>query len=300
MSHPELPGWYPDPSGGPAARHWNGSAWDEQPAQDFPEPEVPKPGRSWVWPVAISAAAVGAAVGATLLTLHWSAKDPPSQSATAATVTSIVQLPPPQPSPTEKAAADVKASMQRKFDTDPDLAKTGLTVTDVTLVHNNGNEYKGIATVRTRDGALHQVPVDVTADGANTLWETPPGSFLFAAPFYQDTPTPTPSSMPGADETGFFGGPRCMEGNRATLLIRTALSEVAICRVDGSHDRYSYNGQRLSDGAHISLPAQPTATDGFIATNSADGTQYVVSPRTLTITGGNGDSSTETVIAVGP
>ncbi|MGV0848583.1 hypothetical protein [Mycolicibacterium phlei] len=79
--------------------------------------------------------------------------------------------------------------MQKDFDSDPDLS--GLKVTKVTLVHKSGNEYKGIATVRTSDGESHDVPVDVTADDNNLLWETPPGALAFAYP-----PPPSPTVKP--------------------------------------------------------------------------------------------------------
>ncbi len=188
MSQP-AGGWYPDPLGGPAARYRNGTGWDGT-AEEFPRAGVAddrascgRANRRWLWTLGVAVTAVGAAVGATLLTLQFSEK-PTAAPPVPATVTSIAPAPPsPQQSSAEKkAAADVKTSMQHKLDTDPDFARASLTVIDVTLVQKSGNEYKGIATVRSRDGADHQVPVDVTSDSANTLWETPPGGHSSSPP----------------------------------------------------------------------------------------------------------------------
>lgn len=96
-------------------------------------------------------------------------------------------------SPSEAAATTVKSSMQHKLDTDPNLSPLNLTVVDVILVNKAGNEYKGIATVKTPEGPDHDVAVDVTADGTNVLWETAPGAFAFAA-----QPSPPPPRPPAA------------------------------------------------------------------------------------------------------
>lgn len=88
--------------------------------------------------------------------------------------------PPPSMSPTETAAALVKQSMQDNFDTDKDFAELKLRVVDVVLVNNVGNEYKGVATVRTPKGTERDIPVDATYDGDNIVWEIPPGALLFA------------------------------------------------------------------------------------------------------------------------
>jgi len=88
--------------------------------------------------------------------------------------------------------------MQRNLDSDPDFKGLGLKVVDVTLVHKSGNEYKGIATVRTLDGVSHDVPVDVTADGANTMWETPKGAFSFVESVPPPPPPPAAPRLPVA------------------------------------------------------------------------------------------------------
>lgn len=72
----------------------------------------------------------------------------------------------------------------------------GLTVVEVLLVHKSGNEYKGIATVKASDDTEHDVPVDVTADDENVLWESPPGAFAFAAESRPSPPPRAPSRLP--------------------------------------------------------------------------------------------------------
>lgn len=116
--------------------------------------------------------------------------------ATAPESPKAVSAPQPIVSKTDEAAAGVKSSMQQKLDTDADLSKLKLTVTDVTLVNKAGNEYKGIATIRTKTGSTHDVPIDVTADGDNLIWDAGPGAFLFAL---RDGPAPkvaAPSTAP--------------------------------------------------------------------------------------------------------
>ncbi|MDN4521568.1 hypothetical protein JN086_11275 [Mycolicibacterium austroafricanum] len=88
--------------------------------------------------------------------------------------------PVPTMSATETASALVKQSMQQKFDTDEDLSELHLQVVDVVLVNKAGNEYKGLATVRTQKGTERDVPVEATFDGDNIIWESPPGALLFA------------------------------------------------------------------------------------------------------------------------
>ncbi len=92
----------------------------------------------------------------------------------------------------------VRKSMQHKFDVDPDVAELGLKVLEVDLVNKSGNEYKGIARIRAGNGVKEDVPVEVTADGDNVLWETPVGAFDFAIPDSSSPPkAPTrPSAAP--------------------------------------------------------------------------------------------------------
>lgn len=187
------PGWYPDPLGGQGARYWDGTQWDgavQPEPQEFPElqpPPVEKPRR--MWPVWVGLAATGAiAIGSAAFVMTRTPSDAPQTAPTAAPTTTAAS---PTPAPTEAVAGEVKIAMQRMLDKDPDLK--GLNVVEVLLVHKSGNEYKGIATVKASDDTEHDVPVDVTADDENVLWETPPGAFAFAE---ESRPAPSPPSAP--------------------------------------------------------------------------------------------------------
>jgi len=294
------PGWYHDPFGGPAARYWDGEQWDSAPpmltadlVHDLP-PERLQEKRRWIVPVLVGLVGL---LGGMVIMLMW----PRSETPTAAPLST-----PPTPLPTTTASATTSASpqakavgdlvrdsMQRKFDSDPDVSTLRLKVIKVDLVNKNGNEYKGIATIHAGNGATEDVSVEVTADGDRVLWETPPGALVFAIP----SPAPTTGVVPGADSHGFFGGPRCIDV--AKLIIRTANSGVVICPVDGSPGDYSYRGLRLSDDSRIVLPAIRMPAGGFSATNS-DGTRYDVTSQGLSIFTPDGEIYREPATAVGP
>lgn len=196
------PGWYPDPLGGPGNRYWNGDNWDglstehglphEQPSQE-------KPSKTRLLVPAL--VGVVGLMGGMLLMLLWpkgQTEKSTVQTPAASPTTSAPQSP--TTTSTDAMSGLVKKSMQRDLDRDPELGKLDLRVVDVTLVNKSGNEYKGIATVRTPDGETHDVAVDVTTDGENLLWETPPGAFIFARkpppPPVQSPVTPPPIVMP--------------------------------------------------------------------------------------------------------
>lgn len=195
MTNP--PGWYPDPLGGQGARYWDGTQWDgaiQPDPQEFPEspPPVEKPRRNW--PVWVGLAATAAiAVGSAAFVMTRTTSDAPTATpATTSAPTTTEAIP--TPAPAAAVAAEVKRAMQRNLDDDPDLK--GLNVIEVLLVHKSGNEYKGIATVKTKDDTEHDVPVDVTADDENVLWETPPGAFSFAEENEPPPPPPAPRLPP--------------------------------------------------------------------------------------------------------
>ncbi|WP_445170904.1 hypothetical protein ACTXG7_10425 [Mycolicibacterium sp. Dal123E01] len=120
----------------------------------------------------------------------------PSEGAPKAALTiTPTTTPTPKASQADQVAVDVQSAMQSKLDTDPDLSPLHLKVIHVDLVNKAGNEYKGIATVKTLRGTSHDVPIDVTADGDKTIWEAAPGAFLFAV---QDVPTRAPAPAPAA------------------------------------------------------------------------------------------------------
>lgn len=197
---PSEPGWYPDPLGGQGARYWDGVQWDGaiQPgpptgptvAQEFPEPPPPPAPDSSrrLWPLWALVAVVVFAIGAAVFVLTRPAGESPKAAPTIAPTTTTPSAP-----SADQVAAEVKSAMQSKLDTDPDLSPLHLQVVHVDLVNKAGNEFKGIAQIKTSRGTSHDVPIDVTSDGDKTLWEAAPGAFLFAV---QDKPTPTPAAPP--------------------------------------------------------------------------------------------------------
>ena len=72
----------------------------------------------------------------------------------------------------------VKTSMQEKFDTDPQLKDWHMKVAGVQVFSKGGNEYNGIATI-THEGTPHDLPVEITVDGYNVMWQVAPGAFTF-------------------------------------------------------------------------------------------------------------------------
>ncbi len=209
-------GWYPDPLGGQGARYWDGTQWDgalQSPTpqeEEFPEASAEKSRRVWpIWAGLALTVAIVAGAAAFVLTR-------PAENAPTAAPSTLAAIPAtPTVSPAELAAANVKISMHRKLDSDPDLKRLKLTVVDVMLVNKSGNEFKGLATVKTPDGTEHDVPVDVTSDNDNVLWETPPGAFIFE----RDEPSPPPSrsvapppSPPVADVENFTVCPSGLTG----------------------------------------------------------------------------------------
>lgn len=203
------PGWYPDPLGGQGARYWDGSQWDgaiQPEPQEFPETPPAKATSRRMWPMWVGLAATGiVAVGSAALVLARAPSDTPPPPPTAVPTATVAS---PTQAPTEAVAGEVEKAMQRMLDNDPDLQ--GLTVIEVLLVHKSGNEYKGIATIKATDDTEHDVPVDVTADGENVLWESPPGAFAFAAerrpspPPAPRLPPPPPPPALGPDEVEDF------------------------------------------------------------------------------------------------
>jgi serine/threonine-protein kinase len=116
-----------------------------------------------------------------------------------------------------------------------------------------------------------------------------------AAPAQSTTsPTKTPSlSSPvqGADGLGFIGHTaRCDPGHPPAAVVLTALSLAVVCQTGPGN--FYYRGERISDSAHIELADVVRSSDGFDATNPADGTRYEVRPQRLRIiSNGHVDSS---------
>ena len=73
-------------------------------------------------------------------------------------------------------------------------------------------------------------------------------------------------------------------------MIRTASSLAVVCRT--GQGTFYYHGERLADGANLRLANAVPSSDGFDATNPADGARYEVRPDRLTIiSNGHIDSS---------
>jgi hypothetical protein len=197
------PGWYPDPLGGPGNRYWNGDQWDGLPAGHHETPLEPQRLDSarnrLIVPILVGTLGLA---GGILLMLLWPKDEPITssvQTPSAPPAAPATSMPSTAPSASlTELAAQVEKSMQRDLDRDPELGKLDLRVVDITLVKKSDNEFKGIATVRTPDGETHDVPVDVTADGTNLLWETPPGAFIFAKKQPPPPPKKAPEPPPGA------------------------------------------------------------------------------------------------------
>ncbi|QEN15392.1 DUF2510 domain-containing protein [Mycolicibacterium sp. ELW1] len=301
------PGWYPDPLGGRGARYWDGNRWDgaiqsgpPTTPQECPElaPKTEKSRRLWPLWVGMGVT-VAIAVGSALFVLTRPARDipksaPPTPTTQATSAAASATPPTPTSPPASDVARRVKTLMQDHFDTDPKLRTFGLKIVDVSLVHKVGNEYRGTATISGPGGTL-QTAVDVTADGSNIMWEIDSDKLNFTP---TSTAAPRAGAVPGADEFGFFDGPRCSRLDVAAIIVRTSQSEAVVCRGDGPN-LYFYKGLRLSDGGEITLSAVPSA-NGFIATNPSDGTQYAVTLSGLTITTGTGETFREPAIASGP
>jgi hypothetical protein len=81
---------------------------------------------------------------------------------------------PQQPTNKPDIGGVVQTSMQDFCDTDPGFASRGLTVVKVSVVRADGSRYDGVAVIRARNGAEHNVPVQITADGRGLMWQTPP------------------------------------------------------------------------------------------------------------------------------
>jgi len=80
----------------------------------------------------------------------------------------------------EQLGNEVRVSMQSSFDKEAQFKAWGLRVVHVQVIHDQGNHYKGIATIA-HQGESHQVAVSITSDGSNMMWEVQPGAFMFVA-----------------------------------------------------------------------------------------------------------------------
>jgi hypothetical protein len=89
----------------------------------------------------------------------------------------------------------VKSSMQQAFDTDPRFAPYHLHVEKVDVAKQTGNQYEGIAVVRSAKGIDHDVLVQVTADHQHVTWKTKPDAFALLV-MEQFNPTAPTAGLP--------------------------------------------------------------------------------------------------------
>lgn len=76
-------------------------------------------------------------------------------------------------------STQVAAMMQKKID-DSDMKEFNISVGKVSVIHDDGNKYQGIATV-TMDEKTHDIAVKILVDGNNIMYETDTSQFAFVA-----------------------------------------------------------------------------------------------------------------------
>lgn len=80
----------------------------------------------------------------------------------------------------EEIAETVKTSMQQTLSSDAQFKEFDLKVVHVKVIKQGDSSYKGLAAVD-YEGEVHTVPVEITVDGSNVMWEAKPGAFMFVA-----------------------------------------------------------------------------------------------------------------------
>lgn len=76
----------------------------------------------------------------------------------------------------------IQSSLQQKLDTDANFSKYKMKVLDVALVKKTSNSFDGLAKVSFM-GTEQQVPLQVTVDGSNYMYQAPPLAFAFVAQY---------------------------------------------------------------------------------------------------------------------
>ena len=94
---------------------------------------------------------------------------------------------------------------------------------------------------------------------------------------------PWASAAPATDGEGYVNSTaRCAAPNTVVVFGSTDSSRVAICKTpDG---KYEYRGVRLSDGAKLIVPAEPSGDGNFFAENNGIG--YMVTAKSLVVSQG--------------
>lgn len=145
----------------------------------------------------------------------------------------------------------------------------------------------GIAAVVATFGFVHGV--------AKNPWATSSVPSAGAQPSSGPNATQTVSSSGPypSDDRGFINSSaRCDGSQTAAAIVRTPNSLVTICAVQ--QGGYLYRGVRLSDGAALNVPAEPTGGREFVA--RSEGVTYSLSTQQLVITAGDTVVRQESVI----
>nr|WP_231988648.1 hypothetical protein [Mycobacterium sp. 1274761.0] len=95
---------------------------------------------------------------------------------------------------------------------------------------------------------------------------------------------PSGTAAPTADDGGYVNSTaRCTAPDTAVVFGATDSSRVAICKTPAG--AYQYRGVRLSDGAKLTVAAEPSGDGNFFAENNGIG--YMVTAKSLVISAGN-------------
>ena len=82
-----------------------------------------------------------------------------------------------QPS-TKGIAENIKSRLQSRFDSEPEFKRYHLSVSEVNVIHEEGNRYRGLATV-SMNAIEHNVNLKILDDGDHGMYELEPGAFNF-------------------------------------------------------------------------------------------------------------------------
>ena len=82
----------------------------------------------------------------------------------------------------ENLQNQIKSSFQEKMNNDESYSKYNIIVNGVTLVKASNNTYDGLVNVSLED-QKYDVPITVTTDGENMMWQTKPLAFGFLAQY---------------------------------------------------------------------------------------------------------------------
>jgi len=78
----------------------------------------------------------------------------------------------------EEISNKVKTSMQEKFDTDEQFKYYKLQIQNVTVIKQSNSIYKGLVKLN-YESSTYEIPVDITVDESNVMWQTEPNVFNF-------------------------------------------------------------------------------------------------------------------------